>query len=376
MSTGFEKRVTRIKGLSDRRRLPRLGSIRLGLKAKSKQTGREYPIETDFFVVPPEVAKIYGEKPKELDVMLPLNDLDSVFPCSYKFYGSSRGLKCEGDGETATRVNDETKEMEQVPCPCPLLDEGKCKQSGTLMVMLPKVSVGGIFQIRTTSYNSIVDINSGLEYVAALIGRFALVPLKLKRIAIETHHDEKKQTHYTLQIIFDGDIQTLNNLRLDTQRVLEHPRYQLPAPLETNPEKDAVDIIVDDEEKPQAPVQATVTKGEDVPDTEDEYPEFTQDRTPPKKEPAENTPAKKAPAEPPKKAQDPPPVPPPAHGKVEKISSVKVKAIRGTLTHHKIPEKAFLAAYSIKSLEDLPNDLHMEAVRWIIEQADTRKEAI
>lgn len=363
MNIGFAKRVTKIKGLSDRRRLPRLGSIRLGLKAKSKQTGREYPIETDFFVVPQEVAKIYGEKPKELDVMLPLNDLDSVFPCSYKFYGTSRGLKCEGDGETATRVNEETKEMEQIPCPCHLLEEGKCKQSGCLMVMLPKVSVGGIYQIRTTSYNSIVDINSGLEYVAALAGRFALIPLKLRRVPIETHHDEKKQTHHTMQIIFDGDVHTLNALRADTERVLEHPRYQLPAPLDTNPEVDAVDIIVDDEEKapaqaapaaqapetPAGPADAKADAKEDVQDPE--YPEFEE-----KTEPA---------------------TPPPASqgDKGGKINSVKAKAIRGTLAHHGIPEKNFLTAFGIKKIEDLANGIHMDAVKWIIEKGESGKEA-
>jgi len=249
MSNGFAGRVTKIKGLSERRRLPRLNVIRLGLKLKSQKTGNEYPSETAYFVCPPEVQKIYGDKPTELDVMLPINDIDSVFPCAYKYYGSNKGLKCQGNGEQAWRVNDQTKEMETIKCPCPLLDEGKCKQSGTLMVMLPKVSVGGVYQIRTSSYNSIVDINSGLDYVSALLGRFALVPLKLRRVKTETHHEDKKQNHYTLKIIFDADIATLNALRSDTVRVLEHPRYQLPAPLDENPEADPVDIEVTDEEE-------------------------------------------------------------------------------------------------------------------------------
>lgn len=250
--SSFKTRITRIKDLSDRRRLPRLGIIRLGLKMKSARTGAEYPSETEYFVCPPEVKAIYGDKPTELDVMLPLNELESVFPCAYKYYGSSKGLKCQGDGETAYRVNDK-KEMEQIPCPCELLESGKCKQSGTLMVMLPKVSVGGIYQIRTSSYNSIVDVNSGLDYVSALLGRFSLVPLKLRRVKTETHHDEKKQNHFTLQIIFDADITTLNALRTDTMRVLEHPRYQLPAPLEENPEAEPIDIIVEDEEAKEPP---------------------------------------------------------------------------------------------------------------------------
>lgn len=256
----FKPRFSKIKGLSDRRRLPRLGMIRLGLKAKSKKTGKEYPREVDYFVVPNEVERECGEKPKELDVMIPINDIETVFPMAYKHYGASHGLKCSGNGETAYRVNPETNEMMEVPCPCQLLDEGQCKQSATLNIMIPKVSVGGVYQLRTSSYNSIIDIQSGLDYVAALIGRFAMVPLKLRRIKTDTHHDGKKQAHYTMQIIFDGNIDTINALRSDTQRILEHPRYALPAPLDESPEADPPDILVDEEtieeEKIEAPEAA------------------------------------------------------------------------------------------------------------------------
>jgi len=273
MANGFAPKVTRIKNLSDRRRLPRLGIIRLGLKAKSAKTGNEYPVETPYFVCPPEVQKVYGERPTELDVMLPINNLDEVFPCAYKYYGSSKGLKCQGDGEKAWRVNEDTKEMEQVECPCKLLEEGKCKQTGMLMVMIPKVSVGGIYQVRTSSYNSIVDINSGLDYVSALLGRFALVPLKLRRVKTETHHEDKKQNHYTLQIIFDADVETLNALRSDTVRVLEHPRYQLPAPLDENPEAAPVDIMIEieDEESIQNTPQEIEPAQTRVPSKQDQH---------------------------------------------------------------------------------------------------------
>ena len=44
-----------IKGLSEQRRLPRLGKIRLGVKKKN-QKGIEYPASTDYFVCPPGSA--------------------------------------------------------------------------------------------------------------------------------------------------------------------------------------------------------------------------------------------------------------------------------------------------------------------------------
>ena len=56
----FAQKITRIPGLSDRRRLPRLGSIRLGIKVKNKK-GIEYPKETEYFVCPDEVKKVFGD---------------------------------------------------------------------------------------------------------------------------------------------------------------------------------------------------------------------------------------------------------------------------------------------------------------------------
>ena len=267
---GFRPQITTIKGLSDRRRMPLIGKIRLGLKKKSSKTGAEYPSETEFFVVPEEVSKLYGNQPKELDVMIPVNDLESVFPCSYILYGSSKGVKCRGNGEIAYRVNDETKEMDQVPCPCQLLEEGKCKQVGRLLFLIPKVSVGGVFQITTSSFNSIIDIQSGLDYVSALLGRFAMVPLKLRRVKMETHHDGKKQSHYTLQIILDANIDMINSMRLDTSRILEHPRFALPAPKDENPEFDSVDVVEEEknggepepkEKKPDNPTKEMTQQG-------------------------------------------------------------------------------------------------------------------
>ena len=246
--SAFNQRITRIKGLSEKRRLPRLGKIRLGIKKKSSKTGAEYPAEVPFFVVTDEVKKVYGEQPTEIDVMLPLDDIDTVFPVSYKFYGSGKGLKCNGDGEIAYCADEKSKEIIEKKCPCNLLEDGKCKQSGTLSVMLQKINVGGVYQITTSSFNSIIDLASGIDYVKALIGRVAMVPLKLRRVATETHHEEKKQTHYTLQLVLDANIDAINQLRGDTMRVLEHTsRIALPEPLNENPELDPVDIVVDED---------------------------------------------------------------------------------------------------------------------------------
>jgi hypothetical protein len=257
----MRRRFTQIKGMSETRRLPRLGKIRLGVrvkKAKADSRCKEkpcpgcnfctYPREVPHFVVPPEVAKVYGPEPTVLDIMLPVNDPDVVFPQAFEHYGSGRGLTCTGDGERAMRVNKDTGELDEVPCPCPLLEQKKCGAKAHLMAILPKVSVGGVYQLDTGSWNSIVDINSSLDYVSALLqGRFAMVPLKLKREPRETFNPEAgKQTHYTLRVELEGNVDFINQLRGDSRAVLEGPGYTLPAPVIENPAFDAEGVTVNE----------------------------------------------------------------------------------------------------------------------------------
>lgn len=226
---------TRIKGLSDKRRLPRLGKIRLGVKAVSGQ-GKTYPVEKHYFIVPPEVAKVYGQQTEELDVMFPLEDERIIFPQRLAWFGQSRGPKCMGDGAKARRLNDKG-EYEDRECPCELLKKKECQQRANLLVMLPKVSVGGVYQIDISSYHSIVDLNSGIDYIRALMGRISMVPLKLKRVARETHGSGRKETHYPLRIAFEGNMDALMAFKKGAQKQLAGSTEISPADL-SNPEMD------------------------------------------------------------------------------------------------------------------------------------------
>lgn len=230
----FKPRFASIKDISEIRRLPRLGKIKLGVKLISQKTNQEYPKETEYFIVPPEIARVYGDKPTALEVMFPLNDREAVFPQAYKWYGAMRGLRCVGNGIQALRLKEETREMEEIECfgeGCDHFRSGECQRIGHLMVIIPRVNMGGVYQIDVGSYHSIVDVNSGIDYVQALVGRFAMVPLRLCRLPKETHYGGQKQIHYTLQLFFDVDVETLNKLREDTSRVLLSTRgIALPPP--------------------------------------------------------------------------------------------------------------------------------------------------
>ena len=332
-------RFTKIKDLSDRRRLPLLGKIRLGLKVKnskgldkdglSKRCKHEkgdtcifctHAKETDYFVVPPEVEKVVGKEPKSLEVLFPMEDEGVVFPQSYRRYGMTKGLKCEGNGVEANEIVDGY--FKDRACPCiklfetaedilnsklndadkarlaeewqntytdadPSKHRKECSQRGFLRVMIPKVSTGGIYQIVTSSINSIVDVNSGIDFTRALVGRIVMVPVKLVRVPIETHHDQKRQTHYTMKIIPPEDAAFVNQLRANTRRILAGGQsIALPAPQEDSIVGDEeIDVIeekgIKDEEKPEIPENEpespkSASPGVDTP----EKPETPQNDTP------------------------------------------------------------------------------------------------
>lgn len=249
------RRITSIKGLSETRRLPRLGKIFLGKKVKRNLQNPgcscapeegcfkcTYPKETPYFVVPPEVAKVYKENPTQLRVKVPVNDLGVVFPQAYKYYGAGRGLKCTGDGEIAYRMNEKTFAMEQVSCPCPRLESKECQQTGVLNVILYEVSKAGVYQITTRSTNSIRDVNSGLDYAQCLLGRFAMVPLILRRVETETRFKGQKATHYTLQVLLDAESPEFGKKLPATRE-----QYALPPADETRPDL-AGPVAIEEEE--------------------------------------------------------------------------------------------------------------------------------
>lgn len=206
-----------IQGISEIRRYPRLGKIHLGIK-KEGQKG-PYPAATDHFVVPEEVQKIYGEKPTELDVMFPSEKLELFAPQWYKAYSYSQGKICQGDGKTCRRKVDtdtgdfagkDTKNFVWVeticdPPHCPMIGDKQCRRVMSLMFLLPKVPGLGIYQLDTSSFYSIVNINSQLAEDGFLRyftnGRISNIPLKLSLVPQEVNPlGAGRKTVYVLNV--------------------------------------------------------------------------------------------------------------------------------------------------------------------------------
>ncbi|MHC1602081.1 MAG: recombination directionality factor [Methermicoccaceae archaeon] len=206
-------------------RLPQRRQIKIGRKGELKQGkgGRTYklPQKLDHF----EIIKGYDEKgepipdtelmaelgdaPTELDIRLPYDDIELVFPTFLAWYSASR-CQCRGDGITAKYWDTDANAYVERPCRdaieggCPIYNKGDCKPHGILNVMLDNSkSVGGVDVFRTTSWNSIQHIVSCLANIAVHTGGVLHgIPLKLvlKPMEVQPQDVATRQTIYVVHI--------------------------------------------------------------------------------------------------------------------------------------------------------------------------------
>ncbi len=211
-----------IKGLSEQKRLPRLGKLRLGIKVTNKK-GTEYPKATNYFVCPDEVKKVYGEEPQSLDIIIPVEDEELWANQYYRQYSRGRGLVCKGDGEICRRMidlgtgNDTNRDTKQigwkdgVSCAgraCPDYQAKKCKEVMNLQFLLPRVPGLGIWQIDTGSINSIRNINNMAAMIRATCDRVSWIPLvlTLEPTVVTNPDDGKKKTVRCLNLRHEGSL--------------------------------------------------------------------------------------------------------------------------------------------------------------------------
>ena len=232
-----------------RRRLVRLGVIRLGYRKKNK-AGTEYPVQADHFVLrdAEEIAAFYSErgieKVREMDVLLPFPDIERNFTAYYQVWAGGV-LVCQGDGEyvqyatpfttfvdkkerthvknapgdtlvsngvalTAFTWNGaEFIEGEIVPCPGDKKDAyphcQACRLNAMLKVMMadPELFRFGYYQISTGSGRNYDTIMGTLEAMPA--DRLSGIPFKLRMVEGQTTYKDadgkrKKTTKWFLQL--------------------------------------------------------------------------------------------------------------------------------------------------------------------------------
>jgi len=231
---GAQTGLNRVEQLAQQRRLPRLGKIRLGERRPFRRGGRtlQLPVELGYFRFDAEslerfplIRELYGDRPAQLDVMFPVEDPRLFFPQACKLYGKSGALKCKGDGRRAARLLCErcgemscdcagaARSLAERDCPCELLERRECRFIGSLMVLLPRVSCAGVWQMDTSSAQSIVSLNSDIEYVRSLCGRVARIPLTLRRVPRTAAAKGRSRAGHTLKLTFDLGIEQLQQIQ-------------------------------------------------------------------------------------------------------------------------------------------------------------------
>jgi len=259
-----------IKGVSDRPRLPRLGKIHLGIKVEPEGKA-SYPRPTDYFVCPPEVQEVFGEEPRDLRIVLPTENPDQWASHWYRAYSSYRGLVCRGDGEVASRLVDLDKVVDkgtgafpddkhpkfwpvasrettrtayqEIECPgqeCPQYQAKQCRQTMNLQFILPDVAGFGIYQIDTSSWNSIRNVLSGIDLIRGLAGRVAGIPLTLSLTPLEvTPEGQSKKTVHVLRLTAPYKLADLYRYAaLPPGRALVLPAADLEPPEDLFPEEE------------------------------------------------------------------------------------------------------------------------------------------
>ncbi len=301
-----------IDGISDVRRLPRLGIIRLGEKAETAN-GKEYPKKLDHFNLKdaPGVADVFGAEPKTIEIMLPHEDINVFFPQWRKAYGKSTGLFCKGDGKTADRTRfgvsdgkdykDGTKNKlpvgqafdpdgekfikdhglnvpvgsrYELPCPaqdCPFTLKKICKPIAQMMFLIPRVPGVGVFQISTGSFNSMVDVNSYIEVVRGIAGRVSMIPLTLSLVPKQVNVDGKKIGIFHLKLEYKGlmtDLIKYRNEKYISADLLPQIEHETPEDIVPNQGakldqelNGGPDPIPDPEEAPEIGKESWTVKG-------------------------------------------------------------------------------------------------------------------
>jgi len=304
-----------IRGITDRKpRAPRVGKIRLGV-VTTTASGVERPQATDHFVVPEEVAAVYGDKPTSLDIMFISNDRDVTAAYNLKQYGAGSGLKCRGDGVNAQGLvhvptyekwaksvgfaenepqpaepppiavwdgggKNPTREWKPLPCfgmgydeqpPCPAFESKACRTLMHLQFVMPRVPALGVWQMDTGSPISIKNILNFLDFLEAFTGgNISGIPLRLELVPIEVAPDGKKRTVHVVEIRSDATMDQISKpttgaliSQMEIPPPAEAERNLLPAPEEDEDEifdafegglidTDTGEIVAPDDETPRA----------------------------------------------------------------------------------------------------------------------------
>lgn len=132
----------------------------------------------------------FGEKPREIEFLVPHATLDENFEAWREEYSASSLIhRC--DGVTCVQWRDrETGKMRFDPKPCPTPSDeqrkaGGCKQVGRLKIIIPALKRFAFVTVTTTSVYDIISLHQQLLALETVRGTLRGVPMILRRVERE-----------------------------------------------------------------------------------------------------------------------------------------------------------------------------------------------
>lgn len=236
-----------VRGITDQRRLPRVGKLRLGVQVPNRSGNGTHPVERPYFVTDDDVAgrrfrDLFGAEPTMVPIVFPSDDPDVVARHNYECWGGG-GRKCYGNGEQAealvhvhaleewraqaqaapdpsavpppaglwaSTVDQDQRTVARVVIPClgmgydgrpacPMYGNG-CAITMHLQFVIPEYPELGVWQIDTGSLVSIEAVLNFLELLrAATGGHIGWIPLRIRRVPVKLRGVE----HYVLRLESD-----------------------------------------------------------------------------------------------------------------------------------------------------------------------------
>ena len=244
-----------IRGLSDRRRLPRHGKVRLGIQVPNKRGNGTHPEAVDYFVTDDDengrrLRELLGtDEPRSIPIAFPVDDPAQFARHHLELWGGG-GRKCYGDGEQAVAVVDveayerwassgvaraalapdlwassrvfedseDPPQQRRIPCfgagyedapACPMYGPSGCGPSMHLQFVIRGFPGLGVWQLDTGSAMSIERVLSFVDLLrAATGGHVAWIPLTLSLEPMKV----RGRTFYILHLDAEQHLEELRAL--------------------------------------------------------------------------------------------------------------------------------------------------------------------
>lgn len=173
-----------IKGLTDKQaRFPKIGTIRKGSPKQEGKIGRDltyFRFDTQDSDAAQAFVQAYGKEPREINVMLPYQQTEQVFPSWMEEWAASSLIRrCDGE-QQCLYLNSDRKSYSKKPIQC-AAPQCNCKPVGRLTVVIPELRRLGYVEVLTHSKFDILGLTENLVAIEQASGDLRGIPFVLSR---------------------------------------------------------------------------------------------------------------------------------------------------------------------------------------------------